>query len=171
MSGDLKNGRTVHSLAKLLNLFDNLTFNFVSPKSLAMPTNIIDLLAKKHTINIFNKPDIAIQNADVIYCTRIQQERLSLDELTDKSSLYNIDKALISKNAKLDAIIMHPLPRDNRSNSFDLSTDLDDDSRLKIFTQAANGIPVRMALFIHCLGLSAEVGKDFIESKWAKTKL
>lgn len=171
MTGDLKNGRTVHSLAKLLALFDNMTFHFVSPNALPMPPAIIEKIqAKGHNVKIFTNPAKGIQGADVVYCTRIQQERLTESELAGHNDLFNINKALIEPNAKADAIILHPLPRDSREDAFDLSTDLDGDPRLKIFTQAANGIPVRMALFVHCLGLENEVGKDFVPSKWAGLK-
>ncbi len=171
MTGDLKNGRTVHSLSKLLALFDNMTFHFVSPNALPMPASIIEKLqAAGHTVKIFTDPARGIQGADVIYCTRIQQERLGDSELSEHSDLFTIDKALIEGSAKADAVILHPLPRDTRDGAYDLSTDLDDDARLKIFTQAANGIPVRMALFVHCLGLENEVGKDFQPSPWAKIK-
>ncbi len=171
MTGDLKNGRTVHSLSKLLALFDNMTFHFVSPNALPMPASIIEKLqAAGHTVKIFTDPARGIQGADVIYCTRIQQERLGDSELSEHGDLFAIDKALIEGSAKADAVILHPLPRDTRDGAYDLSTDLDDDARLKIFTQAANGIPVRMALFVHCLGLENEVGKDFQPSPWAKIK-
>ncbi len=171
MTGDLKNGRTVHSLAKLLSLFDDMTFHFVSPNELPMPAYIIEMLQEAgHTVKIFTHPERGIQQADVVYCTRIQLERFPNEEATNIDSLFHIDKALIHGSAKAETIILHPLPRDTREGAFDLTTDLDDDPRLKIFTQAANGIPVRMALFVHCLGLENEVGKDFKPSKWAAIK-
>ncbi|MGY0399157.1 MAG: aspartate carbamoyltransferase [Ostreibacterium sp.] len=171
MTGDLKNGRTVHSLAKLLALFSNVTFHFISPNALPMPPYIIEKLQNAgHTVNIFTHPDKGIQHAAVIYCTRIQQERLSDGDLSQQNDLFSINKSLITTHAQSNAIILHPLPRDSREGAFDLSTDLDDDARLKIFTQAANGIPVRMALFVHCLGLADKVGNDFQPSIWAKIK-
>lgn len=171
MTGDLKNGRTVHSLAKLLALFDDMTFHFISPNDLPMPASIIEKIQSAgHRVNIFTRPENGIRDADVIYCTRIQQERLQ-DPDTAIDSLFSIDKSIIEPNAKDTAIILHPLPRDTREGAFDLSTDLDDDPRLKIFTQAANGIPVRMALFVHCLGLAEQVGNDFQPARWADTKM
>lgn len=170
MTGDLKNGRTVHSLAKLLSLFDDMTFHFVSPNELPMPAYIIEKIqAAGHQVRIFTQPENGIRDADVIYCTRIQQERFKDNEAA-LDTLFNINKALINPNAKKNAMILHPLPRDTREGAFDLSTDLDDDPRLKIFTQAANGIPVRMALFVHCLGLEKQVGNDFQTANWAATK-
>lgn len=170
MTGDLKNGRTVHSLAKLLSLFDQMTFHFVSPNALPMPASIIEMLQEKgHTVKVFTTPEKGIQNADVIYCTRIQKERFEGDA-NAIDSLFSMNKAVFAPYAKPDAIILHPLPRDTREGAYDLTTDMDDDPRLKIFTQAANGIPVRMALFVHCLGLENEVGKDFVPTAWAKTK-
>lgn len=171
MTGDLKHGRTVHSLAKLLCLFDNMTFHFVAPKALSMPSDIIDKLQTAgHTVKTFTDPVEGIQHADVIYCTRIQQERIAESELEGHDDLFNIDNALIEPYANSDAIILHPLPRDARVGAFDLATDVDDDPRLKIFTQAANGIPVRMALFVHCLGLEKAVGNDFQPALWADVK-
>lgn len=172
MTGDLKNGRTVHSLAKLLSLFDNLTFHFVSPNALPMPAYIIEKIQQAgHQVKIFTQPETGIAGADVIYCTRIQQERLGTDNLGGHSNdLFSINQPLIERYAKPETLILHPLPRDTRQGAFDLSTDLDNDSRLKIFTQAANGIPVRMALFIHCLGLESGVGKDFQPAAWAESK-
>jgi len=169
MTGDLKNGRTVHSLAKLLALFSRVCFNFIAPDALAMPSSIIEQLQSLgHTVNMFTRPEAGIVNADVIYCTRIQQERLTKG--ASLHDLFNINKALIEHHAKSDAIIMHPLPRDTRQGAFDLCTDVDDDPRLKIFEQTSNGIPVRMALFVHCLGVVDEVGNDFAPSKWAAVK-
>lgn len=172
MTGDLKNGRTVHSLSRLLALFDNLTFHFISPNALPMPASIIEhLQACGHRVRIFTSPEKGIADADVIYATRIQKERLQTD--TDASTMLSdgfcIDKKLM-QSAKPDAIVLHPLPRDTRAGAFDLTTDFDDDPRLKIFTQAANGIPVRMALFVHCLGLEHEVGNDFRPNAWAASK-
>ena len=171
MTGDLKNGRTVHSLAKLLSLFSNITFHFISPNELPMPASIIETLQNTgHTVKIFTNPENGIQNADVIYCTRIQLERITEKE-SSLESLFNINKSIIEPNAKSDAIILHPLPRDTRKGAFDLNTDLDSDPRLKIFTQAANGIPIRMALFAHCLGVDSDVGNDFQTAKWVKSKI
>lgn len=170
MTGDLKNGRTVHSLAKLLSLFDHMTFHFVSPNELPMPMSIIEALQDRgHTVKFFTSPQKGIKDADVIYCTRIQQERFEGGK-AELDHLFSMDKAVFIPHAKEDAIILHPLPRDTREGAYDLTTEMDDDPRLKIFTQAANGIPVRMALFVHCLGLSNLVGQDFEPSKWAETK-
>lgn len=174
LSGDLKHGRTVHSLAKLLARYQQITFHFIAPDSLQMPPAIIDWLAAKgHRVHCFPRPEQGLPDADVIYCTRIQKERFNaeqLDATPDESQLFSINQAIINRYAKPSAIILHPLPRDSRDGAFDLSTDLDADPRLQIFTQAANGIPVRMALFVHCLGLQDLVGHDFAPAPWAQSK-
>lgn len=170
MSGDLKNGRTVHSLAKLLCLFDNITFHFVAPDALQMPASIVKkIINSGHTVKSFDNPEDGLVDADVIYTTRIQKERFAEGD-NAIGNLFNIDKAVIDRSAKPEAIILHPLPRDSRPEAFDLSADLDADPRLKIFEQAANGIPIRMALFILTLGLEKQItDAAFTDAPWQKT--
>lgn len=171
MSGDLKNGRTVHSLAKLLCLYDNITFHFIAPNALQMPDTIVKkIIEAGHQVKSFSSPNDGFVGADVIYATRIQKERFTDNAEMDSSALFNIDKACIDQAAKSDAIILHPLPRDSRPGAFDLTTDLDNDSRLKIFQQAANGIPIRMALFVLTLGLESQINDNvFSQAPWQKT--
>ncbi len=172
MTGDLKHGRTVHSLAKLLCLYDNLTFHFVAPNALQLPDAILQRIkAAGHKVKLFNSPYDGLAGADIIYATRIQKERfLNESDASNIDSLFNIDKACIEQVAKPNAIILHPLPRDSRTDAFDLSSDLDNDPRLKIFQQAANGIPIRMALFTLALGLDNQIDDNaFTDAPWTKT--
>lgn len=144
MSGDLKYGRTPHSLAKLLNNFE-VKLNFVSPASLAFPAHLRTELV--HELNITDSLASVLPGTDVLYVTRVQKERIA-----DPSEYQNIgDAYTVSKQTletmKADAIIMHPLPRVD-----EITTDVDDDPRAAYFRQARNGLYVRMALLDMLLG-------------------
>jgi len=139
--GDLRNGRTVHSLADLLANYD-VRFQFVAPDELRMPREIVERLEAKG-ISIAETEDLAdvIPTGDVLYMTRIQRERFEnpadYDRLKDA---YVVTRAAL-RSAKKTAIVMHPLPRVN-----EISTDVDGLPGAAYFRQAANGVPVRMAL-------------------------
>lgn len=139
--GDLKHGRTVHSLADLLSSY-NVRFIFASPKELHMPADIVDKL-KSAGISITETESLseAISSSDVLYMTRIQRERFD-----DPSEYDRLKNAYVLTTEKLaDArdgmTIMHPLPRVN-----EIATDVDSYPGAAYFRQAANGVPIRMAL-------------------------
>ncbi|UCG68568.1 MAG: aspartate carbamoyltransferase [Thermoplasmata archaeon] len=139
--GDLKYGRTVHSLSYALSLFGaNLTF--VAPNMIQMPPEVMN-----HLKDVGKEPALSdslpenIQDADVLYVTRIQKERFPDEEEYRKvAGLYRIDNTLL-KNAKNDLIIMHPLPRVD-----EISSEVDATPHAIYFKQAFNGVIVRMAL-------------------------
>lgn len=138
--GDLKYGRTVHSLANALTLYDNVELYFVSPDKLKMPQEILHDLDKAgmsytETSNISD----VINKVDVLYVTRIQKERfVDIDDYLKIKGAYIINKKMLEGK---DLIVMHPLPRINEING-----DVDDTKYNKYFTQAANAVPVRMAI-------------------------
>lgn len=140
MMGDLKYGRTVHSLAKALSLFENVTIFCIAPESLQMPQGLIEEI--KPRVKVFQTSSIEefLGQLDVLYVTRIQKERfpdpLEYERLKD---VYIVSKKTIEKNKKVK--IMHPLPRVN-----EISTDVDDMTQAIYFKQAANGVPVREAI-------------------------
>jgi len=139
--GDLKYGRTVHSLAYALALY-GVELTFVSPKSLQMPKEILSE-CKELGANIqsTSKLDKAIKNADVLYTTRIQKERFpDPEEYNQVVGSYQINNEML-KNGKDDLIIMHPLPRVT-----EISPEIDHTKNAVYFQQAFNGVPVRMAL-------------------------
>jgi len=145
--GDLKYGRTVHSLAYALSLYGaNLTF--VSPDSLKMPTEVLNEcrelgIQPKNTSNL----EKSIKNADVLYVTRIQKERFpDAEEYNQVVGAYKVDANLL-KNAKKDLVIMHPLPRVT-----EIDPEIDKTTHALYFKQAFNGVPVRMALLSLVLG-------------------
>ena len=145
--GDLKYGRTVHSLAHALNKF-NMKITLVAPEGLMMPDEIISHLDANGCRPVITEYlDDAVANADVLYVTRIQRERFpDPSEYQKVAGTYRIDKALLEK-AKSDMIVMHPLPRVN-----EIAPEVDDTPNAKYFQQAANGVPVRMALLNGLLG-------------------
>ena len=150
--GDLKYGRTVHSLITAMRHF-NPTFHFVAPKELAMP-NEYKLYCKEHDINFqehtaFNEKVIA--DADIIYMTRVQKERFS-----DLMEYERVKNVYILKNDMLDNVkenmkILHPLPRVN-----EIAYDVDDNPHAYYIQQAQNGLYAREAIFCRCLGISLE---------------
>lgn len=145
--GDLKYGRTVHSLAYALALF-GAELTFVSPQSLKMPKEVIAEcncfgVEPSSTTNLDN----AIKDADVLYVTRIQKERFpDAEEYSKVIGSYKIDNDVL-KNTKEDLIIMHPLPRVT-----EIDPSVDKTNHAVYFKQAFNGVPVRMALLSLILG-------------------
>ncbi|MDR0417571.1 MAG: aspartate carbamoyltransferase [Propionibacteriaceae bacterium] len=155
--GDLKYGRTVHSLMKLMALHDRVAFAVFSPPSLELPESIAAYVqARGHRLITAPTVAEAVAGADAIYATRVQRERLTgeLAQAGPAGDLLN--RSILAAAGNLDAIIMHPLPRDARPGSFDLSPDVDDLPGLAIFHQTDNGLIVRMAIFLTVLGVSAE---------------
>jgi aspartate carbamoyltransferase catalytic subunit len=145
--GDLKYGRTVHSLAYALALY-GVDLTFVSPDSLKMPKEVVDeckeLGSDPHSTSNLEK---AIKNADVLYATRIQKERFpDPEEYNRVVGTYKIDNNLI-KNANEDIIIMHPLPRVT-----EIDPEVDKTKHALYFKQAFNGVPIRMALLSLVMG-------------------
>ncbi len=147
MLGDLKYGRTVHSLARLLSLFD-VKLNYVSPDILKMPKEVMDEVgAKGIAQNEFSSLEKVLPETDVLYVTRVQKERFEDPAEYEKvKGAYVIDPAIMQA-AKKDMIVMHPLPRVG-----EISVDFDDDPRAAYFRQMEYGLYVRMALLAMVLG-------------------
>jgi aspartate carbamoyltransferase len=147
MLGDLKYGRTVHSLARLLSLY-KVKINYVSPEILRMPKEVMDEVAEKKIPQAeFSSLEKVLPATDVLYVTRVQKERF--EDPTDYEKVrgaYVIDPAIM-KAAKKDMIVMHPLPRVG-----EISTEFDDDPRAAYFRQMEYGLYVRMALLAMVLG-------------------
>ena len=141
MLGDLKHGRTVHSLSKLLCNFSNVTLRFVSPASLAMPQSVLDELGNRVAHSSHNNIEEVIGETDVLYVTRVQKERFaSIAEYNAVQGTFIVDAALMTK-AKETMIVMHPLPRVG-----EITEEIDSDKRAVYFSQMANGMFTRMAL-------------------------
>jgi len=145
--GDLKYGRTVHSLAYALSLF-KADLTFVSPETLKMPKEVINEY-KELGVEPTNTTNLekAVKEADVLYVTRIQKERFpDAEEYNRVVGTYKVNSALL-KEAKKDLIIMHPLPR-----VVEIDPEVDFTPHALYFKQAFNGVPVRMALLSLILG-------------------
>jgi len=147
LCGDLKNGRTVHSLIKTMSRFRGNSFVLVSTKKLGIPQYLKDILnASGCGYEEVHSLDEAISECDVLYMTRIQKERFdSENDYKKQKGVFILDKAKLAK-AKKDLCVLHPLPRVD-----EITTEVDDDPRAKYFIQSEYGMYARMALMIKML--------------------
>lgn len=147
MVGDLKHGRTVHSLARLLTLY-NVTINYVCPASLAMPERVVSFVKSKGIQQkTYATLEEVLPETDVLYMTRIQKERFDSEkEYQATCGLYVVTPKLMTR-AKNRMIVMHPLPR-----NFEIDKAFDNDKRAAYFRQAEYGMYVRMSLLAMVLG-------------------
>lgn len=151
LCGDLKFGRTVHSLVKALSRYENMEFVFIAPPELEIPSYIIEELGE-HPYQQTSSLEEAMPKLDILYMTRIQKERFFNEEdYLRLKGYYILDKAKLSL-AKDDMIVMHPLPRVD-----EISTEVDTDERAVYFQQAKYGMFARMALIMKLLGLGGEL--------------
>ena len=150
LCGDLKFGRTVHSLIKSLARYDNIKFVLISPEELRVPDYIINEVLEPRGIPYIETRNLegALPDLDILYMTRVQRERFFNEEdyirLRD-SYILTAEKLSL---APADMAVLHPLPRVN-----EITLDVDDDPRAAYFEQAQNGVYVRMALIMTLLGL------------------
>lgn len=154
--GDLKFGRTVHSLTKAMSRYKNIKFVFIAPPELKIPEYLKhDLLdAKNLDYKEVETIEEVIEDLDILYMTRVQKERFfNEQDYIRLKDTYILDLKKLEKS-KSDLIIMHPLPRVN-----EITTEVDDDPRAKYFDQVQNGRYMRMALILKMLGLENEVEK------------
>jgi aspartate carbamoyltransferase catalytic subunit len=171
LMGDLKHGRTVHSLSKLLSLYNNMKVTMISPDALKMPDSVISSLTNAgHEVVITDKIENNL-SCDVIYQTRIQQERFaSKDEANLYRGHFSLNKEIYQQFCQKHTVIMHPLPRDSRPEANELDTDLNDLDNLAIFRQAQNGVLVRMALFALTLGVDNKLNRYEKPVTWYTNK-
>ncbi len=150
LCGDLKFGRTVHSLIRALSRYEDVHFIFISPEELRVPDYITDMLKEKgidyeEVIRLEDR----IASLDLLYMTRVQKERFFNEEdYVRLKDFYILNKAKLEL-ARKDMLILHPLPRVN-----EISVEVDDDPRAVYFKQAQYGVYVRMALIYTLLGFS-----------------
>lgn len=152
LCGDLKFGRTVHSLINALVRYEGIKFIFISPEELKVPDYITDMLKEK---NIPYEEVIRLENTmaelDLLYMTRVQRERFFNEEdYVRLKDFYILDKAKMEL-AKPDMMVLHPLPRVN-----EISVEVDDDPRAAYFKQVQYGVYVRMALILTLLEIDAD---------------
>ena len=152
--GDLKFGRTVHSLTKAMSRYKNIKFVFIAPPELKIPEYLKhDLLdAKNLDYKEAETIEEVIEDLDILYMTRVQKERFfNEQDYIRLKDTYILDLKKLEKS-KSDLIVMHPLPRVN-----EIAIEVDDDPRAKYFNQVQNGRFIRMALILKMLGLENEV--------------
>ena len=152
LCGDLKFGRTVHSLINALVRYDDVRFIFISPEELRVPDYITEMLKDKNIPyeEVMQLEEI-MPRLDILYMTRVQKERFFNEEdYVRLKDFYILDKAKMNLAPK-DMLVLHPLPRVN-----EISVDVDDDPRAVYFKQAQYGVYVRMALILTLLGITVD---------------
>lgn len=154
MCGDLKFGRTVHSLIRALLRYDNISFVFISPDELKLPDYMTEELDsdKGAPYKEVTRLEDALPELDVLYMTRVQKERFFNEEDYVRLKDYYILDSRKMELARDDMIVLHPLPRVN-----EISVEVDNDPRAKYFDQVQNGMYIRMALILMLLGINVEV--------------
>ena len=148
LCGDLKFGRTVHSLVTAMSLYKNIKFVLISPKELKMPDYIKTEILEKNNIEYIETDDLEnnISKLDILYMTRVQKERfLNEEDYIRLKDVYILDKEKMNK-AKQDLCVLHPLPRVN-----EISQEVDDDPRACYFKQVEYGRYMRMAIILKLL--------------------
>jgi aspartate carbamoyltransferase catalytic subunit len=168
MVGDLRYGRTVHSLCKLLCLFDDVQVALVSPDELRMPGEIVEQM-RCAGLQVLESDQLeeSIASVDIVYSTRIQEERFSSQEEADLyRGRFRLNQSVYTALCEPNTVIMHPLPRDSRDNARELDDDLNDNPNLAIFRQTDNGVLVRMALFTLVLDVVDQVERHAREVNW-----
>lgn len=168
MVGDLKHGRTVHSLSQLLQLYNDIHFTLISPKELKMPKDIVGKLRDAgHTVIETDDMESGLGDNNTVYLTRIQEERFTSKLEADiYRGRFRLNQAIYTRNCQPNTVIMHPLPRDSRKNANELDNDLNQHPNLAIFRQTDNGVLVRMALFSLILDVADKVEQTASKVGW-----
>lgn len=149
MTGDLKYGRTVHSLSKLLSRYDRIKYIFAAPPAFQMPDKIIEGL-KSGGFDVVQTDDFdgALPESDIIYSTRLQKERLEGGDVGEEiDTTFQLTRKKIEDLCKKDVTVMHPLPRNE-----EVAVDVDDLPNAAYFRQAEYGMQIRMALYLMIFG-------------------
>ena len=166
--GDLRYGRAVHSLCRLLSLYKNIHFTLVSPPELRLPVAYVeDIKASGHEVMESQDLQAGIAHADILYVTRTQEERFPSQEEADKyKGLFRLNQTIYTENCEPNTVIMHPLPRDSRGDARELDDDLNENPNLAIFRQTDNGVVIRMALFALILDVADQVENSARDVNW-----
>ena len=170
--GDLKYGRAVHSLCKLLGLYESIRLHLICPPGLDLPGEITEELRNNgHTVNSFHELEPGLHGVDILYVTRTQEERFpSQDEADRYRGLFRLNQSIYTQHCEPNTVIMHPLPRDSRAQAQELDDDLNQNPNLAIFRQTDNGVLVRMALFALVLDVVDEVDNHAQPVTWYTAK-
>lgn len=168
MIGDLRFGRTVHSLGKLLRLYRDIQVVLISPEELSLPEDIVEAMRLSGIrVSISDHLTENIADVDIVYSTRIQEERFPSKQQADLyRGKFRLNQAIYTEYCQPNTVIMHPLPRDSRSDANELDSDLDNNPNLAIFRQTDNGVLVRMALFAMVLDVVDRVDAHAYDVRW-----
>ncbi len=168
MIGDLKHGRTVHSLSQLVSLYNKIHFTLISPKELSMPGTIVEELRQRgHQVIETEDMEQGLVGNDIVYLTRIQEERFNSQIEADiYRGRFRLNQAIYTRYCQPNTVIMHPLPRDSREEASELDNDLNQHPSLAIFRQTDNGVLIRMALFALTLDVCDQIEKTAREVNW-----
>ena len=166
--GDLKYGRAVHSLCKILSKYKDVKLNLISPDELKLPEDLIRQLNDSEvSINQTENLEKGISEVDIIYVTRVQEERFKNKKDANKyRGLLSLNQSIYTANCEPNTVIMHPLPRDSRSDANELDSDLYENPNLAIFRQADNGVVIRMAMFALVLGVEEKIEETSKPVNW-----
>lgn len=166
--GDLKYGRAVHSLCKLLTLYENIHFTLIAPAELQLPESYVQEMQQRgHEVTISDQLESSIGHADILYLTRTQEERFPSQQEADRyRGLYRLNQTIYTQFCEPNTVIMHPLPRDSRGEASELDNDLNENPNLAIFRQTDNGVLIRMALFALILDVVEKVDSYAHKVSW-----
>ena len=172
MIGDLRHGRTVHSLSKLLSLYNAIEVVLVSPEELTLPDAIVEQMRSAGVkVTVSHELTAGITDVDIVYSTRIQEERFPSKEEADLyRGKFRLNQAIYTEFCQANTVIMHPLPRDSRADANELDVDLDNNPNLAIFRQTDNGVVVRMALFALVLDVAHLVDEYAHDVRWYNSR-
>ncbi|MBL6687490.1 MAG: aspartate carbamoyltransferase [Pseudomonadales bacterium] len=170
--GDLRYGRAVHSLCKLLGIYKDITLSLISPEALRLPESYIySLRMAGHQVIESTDLGQGLQSADIVYVTRTQEERFeSPEEALRYKGLFRLNQAVYTEYCEPNTVIMHPLPRDTRAEANELDNDLNDNPNLAIFRQTDNGVLIRMALFALILDVADQIEQTSRTVNWYTAK-
>ena len=166
--GDLKYGRAVHSLCKILSKYKDVKLNLISPDELKLPEDLIRQMNDSR-VSIYQTENLekGISEVDIIYVTRVQEERFKNKKDANKyRGLLSLNQSIYTANCEPNTVIMHPLPRDSRSDANELDSDLYENPNLAIFRQADNGVVIRMAMFALVLGVEEKIEETSKPVNW-----
>ena len=166
--GDLRYGRAVHSLCKLLTLYSNVHFTLISPPELSLGDEYISAM-RGAGHNVVESMDLyaGISHADILYVTRTQEERFPTREEADLyRGLFRLNQSIYTEYCEPNTVIMHPLPRDSRDDANELDNDLNENPNLAIFRQTDNGVLIRMALFALILNVVDQIEDTARDVNW-----
>ncbi len=170
--GDLKYGRAVHSLCRILAGYRKLSVALISPRELRMPEEILAVLRDAgHQVVVSEKLEDNIAHVDIVYATRIQEERFRDQAEADLyRGRYRLNRSIYTRYCEPRTVIMHPLPRDARAGAKELDEDLNENPNLAIFRQTDNGVLIRMALLALVFEVVDQVDRHAHPVPWRNTR-